>query len=268
MEDSGDKMAKMDKLMKEVESVLRSRAAMEVGSEHLAIEDIVSYHEKALAPERHEAAQEHLASCGECTALLLDLESFEQLGPPPGHDSDTGPDLAALRGSLEQRLRAEDVPQKGKLLPLAPRVRRARISPVYWAALAALFVAVVGLAARVWLPSALPEGNTETFLLAPTAYRNDADQTFRVPTWTSTYVLTLGSVTSLGHDTVAAEIRDASGRVVLRAEALHRAADDTLKWSLSRTRLPSGTYEILLIGPQDEPLDAYEFTLILEGTSD
>jgi hypothetical protein len=49
--------------------------------EHPAPEILTAYHAGELSPEEEEQFQEHLAVCGQCTELLLELDSF--LEPPP-----------------------------------------------------------------------------------------------------------------------------------------------------------------------------------------
>lgn len=80
--------------------------------EHPAPEKLAEYHARELPAEEVPALQDHLAECSECSQLLLDLESFEDLEPPAGRrpvpDSQVRRDWKRLR----KRLRSQDGPSR------------------------------------------------------------------------------------------------------------------------------------------------------------
>ncbi len=263
----------MERLPENVASAVRSFAEERRRPEHPAADELVAYHEKRLSDEDHGAIREHLALCGECTRLLLDLASFGDLRPPAESDSLDDHDLATLKTALDSRLAEEELAAEGEtsakpgeVVPFTRPVRYA-VPPLYWAALAALLLVTVGLGLReVGRP--VPGGGTpELFHLYPEASRSASGQTFRIPPWADSYVLVLGSVSSASHTAVRMEVRDAEGRLVVDVESLPRSGDGTFKRSLPRGRLPEGTWEIRLFGlgsEPPEPLESYTFHLVYD----
>jgi len=73
--------------------------------EHPSPEELSAYQANELTPEQDERIQDHLAVCGHCTELLLDLEEFLQ--PPavaaePVADFEAAADWRRLRDHLPQ----------------------------------------------------------------------------------------------------------------------------------------------------------------------
>jgi len=88
--------------------------------EHPSPEELSAYQANELTPEEDERIQEHLAVCGHCTELLLDLEEF--LKPPaaaaePAADFEAAADWRRLRDHLPQPVKAR--PRKRFAQPLA-----------------------------------------------------------------------------------------------------------------------------------------------------
>jgi|HubBroStandDraft_3_1064219.scaffolds.fasta_scaffold02674_2 hypothetical protein len=149
----------------------------ELGS-HLDADQLVAYHERRLAEAEAEHVRDHLALCGECAALLLDLASFSAPEPAapaaPSREEverawrDLAPRLAGsvpegdqgeLPGAAEWTPRGQDpagrAPDGRIPVSRAPADRdpafreRASRAPAFlpWA-LAAALVLVVGLSLR------------------------------------------------------------------------------------------------------------------------
>jgi hypothetical protein len=134
------------------EESLRALAARRRGGEnHPPPEDLVAYRAGDLTAEEDDRIQEHLTQCRECARLLLDLDEFEQLTPPP---ADLGPVDARAEASwqrLRSRLRDEEEPEEEP--PILrhrprPRVPLWRNPAVPWALAAGLALCVVGLGLR------------------------------------------------------------------------------------------------------------------------
>lgn len=73
-----DETVDLDRLLARLSEDGHSRRDPE---EHPAPEKLSAYQAGELSPEEDDAIQEHLAHCGLCTELLLDLQRF--LNPPP-----------------------------------------------------------------------------------------------------------------------------------------------------------------------------------------
>jgi len=75
---------------------------------HPAPEKLAEYHARELPAEEIPELQDHLAECPECSQLLLDLESFEELEPPAGHRPVTDAQVRRDWRRLRRRLRSQD----------------------------------------------------------------------------------------------------------------------------------------------------------------
>ncbi len=253
---------------------VRSFAEGERQPGHPTAEELVAYHTGELSDEASEALREHLALCGECTGVLLDLASFEELQPPTEADRLSDDDVATLKRSLEDRLKEEGLAGAGAAVAetrsgegaALARGDRYAVPPLYWGAVAALLLLAVGLGLREG--QTVPGGTPELFNLYPETYRNTEREVFRIPAWADSYVLVLGSVGSDRHQAVRMELRDAEGGVVLSVESLPRSGDGTFNHSLPRDRLPEGAYEIRLFGLDTEPpesLESYTFRIVFDA---
>lgn len=134
------------------EESLRALAARRrSGEDHPAPEELVAYRAGDLTAEEDDRIQEHLTQCRDCARLLLDLDEFEQLTPPP---DELGPVDARAEASwqrLRSRLRDEDEDEEPPILRHrpSPQVPLWRKPVVPWALAAGLAVCVLGMGLRV-----------------------------------------------------------------------------------------------------------------------
>lgn len=262
----------MDQFPEAIESAVRSFAEQErsSGSGHPEVDELVAYHAGELADQACEPLRNHLATCRECTRLLVDLASFPKLKPPTKADRISEAEVKAQKAALKIRLEEEGLrkPTSAGILAFR-RPARASIPAAYWTAMAALLVVAVGLGVWGWIRP-VPGADTELFLLFPESERDAGEEirTFEIPVWADYYLLVLGSARTDRHSAFRAEIVDSQGRLVLRDDALHRSYDGTVKWRLGRDRLAAGSYEIRLFGlgaGPPEPLGSYAFRIALDA---
>ena len=96
--------------------------------EHPSPEELSAYQANELAPEEDERIQNHLAVCGHCTELLLDLEEFLKpatVVAEPVADFEAAADWPRLRDHLPQPAKAR--PRKRFAQPLAASLAGALI---------------------------------------------------------------------------------------------------------------------------------------------
>jgi hypothetical protein len=172
-------MTSMDALKRAVQ---RLAASAETGG-HLEPGELIAYakgDESGLAGEAIERIQEHLATCGECSRLLVDLAAFETLEPPEGGPRLSATEAAAARERFDRRIADEGVAAPAPAArpapapPPGPRRPAARLSAPPWRLLAAS-LAAVAIALAVWSAALLqrlrrlerPEVNVATYDLEP-----------------------------------------------------------------------------------------------------
>ncbi len=250
----------MDNFPEPIETAARSFAedARRSASGHPAVEELVAYQAGELAGKAREAVREHLATCGECTRLLLDLMSFPELEPPSEADRLSDAEVTADKEMLKARLGEECLgkPLSAEVLAFE-RPAKASIPPGYWTALAAVLVMAIGLGLWGWIESA-PGADTEVFYLHPETVRESAEETFRIPGWADYYLLVLGSTQADRYLTFRVEIMDAENRLILSDASLRKSDDGTFKLRLRRERLTEGPYKIRLFGLGQGPPELLE----------
>lgn len=74
---------------------------------HPPVEQLVDYHERELSSEVAEEVRDHLALCGDCTRLVLDLARFAELEAPGPEHALSGDDVAEEQLAFEVRLDGE-----------------------------------------------------------------------------------------------------------------------------------------------------------------
>ena len=250
----------MENFPEPIETAARSFAEEErrSASGHPAVEELVAYHAGELAGKAREAVREHLATCGECTRLLLDLMSFPELEPPSEADRLSEAEVTADKEALKARLGEECLRQ-----PLAAEVvafkrpAKASIPAGYWSALAAVLVMAIGLGLWGWIESA-PGADTEVFYPQTEILRESAEESFRIPDWADYYLLVLTSIQADRYPAFRVEIVDAQNRQILSDDSLCKSDDGTFKLRLRRERLPEGPYKIRLFGLGQGPPELLE----------
>ncbi|HEX2252008.1 MAG TPA: hypothetical protein VHQ65_01915, partial [Thermoanaerobaculia bacterium] len=99
----------MDERSSQLDAVLETVARLGPGAaHHVAAEELVDYHHDRVTPRRGEEIREHLALCGECSDLLLELEVFEaDAAPDAAQEGVVDFEEAAAWRHLADRLAAE-----------------------------------------------------------------------------------------------------------------------------------------------------------------
>lgn len=80
--------------------------------EHPVPEKLAEYHARELPAEEIPDLQDHLAECPECSQMLLDLESFDELEPPVENELSTDARVVQEWKRLQRRLRSRDAPSR------------------------------------------------------------------------------------------------------------------------------------------------------------
>jgi hypothetical protein len=80
--------------------------------EHPVPEKLAEYHARELPAEEIPGLQDHLAECPECSQMLLDLESFDELEPPVENEPSTAARVVQEWKRLQRRLRSRDAPSR------------------------------------------------------------------------------------------------------------------------------------------------------------
>lgn len=259
------------------EESLRALAARRRRDEsHPAPEELVAYRAGDLTAEEDDRIQEHLTQCHDCAQLLLDLEEFEKLTPPP---EDLGPVDVRAEASwqrLRTRLREEGEPEEEE--PEAPILQhrpRPRVplwrNPVLpWALAAGLAVCVLGLGLRTaTLQKAVdelsaPRAGIELVDLYPeseSTVRGEAQPLEQVRDGS---VLILHLPTEPKFETYEVEVVPASGKDPVLQSPPAQPEAGTLTFPLPPSPLSPGPYMARLYGrsgDRRELLDQYSFHL-------
>lgn len=264
---------------------------------HPAPEKLAEYHARELPAEEIPELQDHLAECPECSQLLLDLESFEELEPPAGHRPVTDAQVRRDWKRLRRRLRSRDGhsrsarsgdrgsgdrragdgaagdPGSDEEPELPPHRARFRRPGPLLAAAAVIVVAGTGIWAvgpHLWPSPSLtvnvppvelhPVGTATTRGGAATAPARDLFST-------GAYLL-LGGAPSATSDGYEVLIRNAAtGAVRLRSADLRPFAAGYFSLVIEPGVLPAGDYriEVRSIGSDPEFSQEYELTVAEPG---
>jgi len=127
--------------------------------EHPDPETLTAYQANELSPEEDERIQDHLAVCGHCTELLLDLEEFLQ---PEVVTEEAASDFEAAADWRRLRAAAEEAQKPGRPVHRDGGDKRTlRSLRIFQALAAGLGTLVVGLV----IHTARFRGNSTSFLL-------------------------------------------------------------------------------------------------------
>lgn len=245
---------------------------------HPAPEKLAEYHARELPAEEIPELQDHLAECPECSQLLLDLESFEELEPPEGHRPVTDARVRRDWKRLRRRLRspegrsrpqvrtAEDTGSK-EVTKLPPHRARFLWPGPLLAAAAVIVVAGMGIWAvtpRLW-PSRGLTVNVPPVELHPVGSGTTRSGAVSAPARdlfsTGAYLLLGGapSATSAGYEVL---IRNAAtGAVRLRSADLRPFAPGFFSLVIEPGVLPAGDYRIEVRSLGTEPGFSQEYEL-------
>jgi hypothetical protein len=225
--------------------------------EHPSPEQLSAYQAGELTPEEDLRIQDHLAVCGHCTELLLDLE--ELLGPPAvaaasAADFEAAADWKRLREGMgreekEPNVRRREAPERSG--------RLARSLRAFQTLAAVLGLLVAGLSwqlVRTQRPSLLAPIPQKTLDFSQTR-GVEPSETLRLPRALGFFTGTYDPGYSF-----KVEITAASGRRVYSAGPYRKEDLDKLILPLQTGSLAPGNYTIRLYGLRDgqpaEPIGA------------
>lgn len=224
---------------------------------HPEPEALAAYHAGELTEPEERRLQDHLVSCPECAALLLDLDGLSD--PAFGAGSLAPADQEALWRSLQAEIRKEEAPVS--LAPVVP-LRRRILSPPWLPALAAaLLVATIGLS--VWVVSLRRTIDTLSRPQAVSVLNLDADtargEGSRLPTisrdvQSGALILSPPGQRSTRYRVV---IERAGGAKVLSSGWLAPNAFGSLSVSVSRYSLGPGEYRVRLLEESGSQIAEY-----------
>lgn len=254
------------------EESLRALAARRRSDEsHPAPEELIAYRAGELTAEEDDRIQEHLTQCRDCARLLLDLDEFEQLTPPP---EEVGPVDARAEASwqrLRSRLREEEQPEPVLQHRPRPRVPLWRSPALPWALAAGLSVCVLGLGLQMARLQkrvgelSVPRAGIEMVDLYPeseSTVRGEARPSERVRDG-SLLILNLPAE-SLPFEAYEVEVVSASGKEPVLQSPPAQGQDGLLTFPLPPSSLAPGAYTVRLYGrtgDRRQLLDQYSFTI-------
>jgi len=209
---------------------------------------LYAYQANELTPEEDLEIQEHLAVCGHCTELLLDIQRFT--APPAEEEADLS-EFEQAAGWRQLRARLD---QDG----FFNRSRRPR-SQV--AAMAAIFaLAILGL--TIYSLTRRPETRL-TYSLDPFGNtRGEASQKIDEIKLPATLLLRWQSSTR--YEEYRAEIQNRDGGNVRRFPGLRQDPTFHVELKLDRSDLSPGEYQLDLVGLRDgrsEEVEEYRFRI-------
>lgn len=204
---------------------------------HPELEELIDYFQEKLDSTAAARVREHLATCRECTALVLDLEDFVQAeSSPPMPEEVTEARLVARAVTWEVR---------------AEKWRNAGLMA------ASLFLATsVPLGIYLWghgqrepaeMADLSPEVNLPLISLYPrSALRGGRENRWEVQPG-ARWVHVVLTTEDLPQGTeYQVDIIDAAGREVLALKGLQPTAIGTFNFGLPVARVPAGAYELRL----------------------
>lgn len=213
-------------------------------SEHPEPDKLLAYHEGELSEEDADLIQEHLVHCDECAQTVLDFAAFPNLEPPD----------ESLRLSRSQ-VREQWQELEAKVAELRrPLWKRHEVA----LALAALFcAATIGLG--VWVAQlrqeidALEGPKSDIYLIADlrpggTVTRGSGGRAEQVPRWAREIFLLLNGAPDGEYGGHEVEVRSVEGRMIVRAQPVHRNPEGNFPMVLPRALLPDGEYVVELFG--------------------
>jgi hypothetical protein len=212
---------------------LSSPEALPDPEEHPNPDRLYAYQANELTPEEDQEIQEHLAVCGHCTELLLDIQCFTT---PPVQEEAGLSEFEQAAGWRQLRARLD---QDGFFTRSRRRWRHNRI-----AAVAAVFVlAILGLSIYSLTRRAEP-GPSQT--LDPLdSHRGAPSEVAEVKL---PVTLVLRSPAETPYEEYRAEIRDLAGRSGGTFSGLKQNTSFEVELKLHRGDLPSGEYRLDLLG--------------------
>ena len=248
----------------DLKQAVQALAAEERRAQHPEPGELIAYSQGALAEERRDQLQEHLASCAECARLLVDFADFDGLAPPDGGERLTDAEVAAARRLLERRIEMVATVASPAAAVRGARWTGAFASPRPWQLLtAALAAAVIGLAVfggsqhQLLRRLGQPEVNVATHDLEPV----ESDQLQGGPsaaptvidgaTRSAVLILQLHEVES--HPAYRVAIRGSDSRQVWsRAGAARDPVLGNFTLRLPPGALPPGRYDVEIFGVGDD----------------
>jgi len=198
--------------------------------EHPDPDRLYAYQAGELTLEEDLEIQEHLAVCGHCTELLLDVQSFTA-PPAPGEAGLSEFERAAGWHQLRARLDRDGF--------FSGRLHKHRFTAV-----AAVFlVAVLGLS--IYSLTRKEEPLNAATLDPLDSHRGGPSEIeeVKLPVW-----LVLQSQAETSYPEYRAEIRDLEGRTIRKIPRLHQNVAFEVKLKLYRGDLPPGEYRLDLLG--------------------
>lgn len=223
---------------------------------------LAAYHAGELTEPEERRLQDHLVSCPECAALLLDLDGLSD--PGFGAGSLAPADQEALWKSLQSEIRKEEAPVP--LAPVVPLRRRAASARWLQALAAALLAATIGLS--VWVASlrrtvaelSLPQANALVLDLdAGTARGEGEARPWVIPRDVRLFTLIL-SPPGPRSTRYRVAMERAGGGKVWSGELVPNEVG-SLSLILSRHGIAPGDYRVRLLGPGGEPVAEYALRL-------
>lgn len=226
-------------------SIRELAAVLERGlDEHPAPAELQDFLAGDLPEDQRERIEEHLALCPTCARAALDLAELPDLEP-------------VRRGELltESELAAQWERFKTSVAP-APAWKRNVL-----ALAAALLLGIVGLV--VWGARELQKPRADVyvaFLDASATRGSSKAETIRHPAWAGRIVFIFGLDTQEFSE-YGIEVVAADGRKIWSGRGVSRQ-DESVAVEIPVRRLPKGTYQIRLSGPQGQAVS--EHTIEIE----
>lgn len=242
----------------ELRAAVRELAAWGGPTAHLAPEELAAYRDGALAPADAARVQDHLVTCRECLATLLELQRFAE--DLDGDDAPSAAEVEAVWRGVEARAARQPTPlapvtplvprDRSAVVPRAPRLRALR------ALAASLLVATAGLSFWVVrLRDAVdelsrPQLNAPVEDLLPSGPRGEGDAGAMVELGpdTRSFTLVLNPAASGDFAAYRLEIERAGGGAVWSGGGLVPNSYGSFSVTLSRRLVGPGEYRVRLVG--------------------
>lgn len=214
---------------------------------HPDLESLLAYRAGTLPQETEQSVRDHLVGCRDCTRGLLDLADFQEAGQePPSSVADLA-SVAAWR-DFKTRLAESGRPAGQRyprvLYPLAASLLLGVAALSFW--VAGLRATNAELRRDVAELSAV-QVNPPLFYLDEATRSDGAGVLVELSPQQPYFLVFAVPGTTTGYSTFEAELTDASGQVVWRAESGLSDAD-TLRFVFHRDQFPPGDYRMRVYG--------------------
>lgn len=263
-------------------------------TDHPEVDLLLAYQESRLESAEADRVRQHLAHCQDCAREVLSLGVFDE---PATSGFPTDAENLASWERYQQRLTQQELSQQKLAQETSEQAQPDREKPAQepgfgprharygpwrlgnpWLLAASILFAVTGLAAwwsafqtRPAEPALSPTAAAPqllAFRLRPAGEPRKRDaavvESIDVPATADTLISTLLIADQTPFPNYRIEIRDSAGEPVIRQRGVPRQKNGSFLLQLARSKLPDGTYTLVLSGTdgkREETLAIYDFAL-------